>query len=102
MLDYDEPISRVDSGDVGLFITNKKGNCQYLTKGVKNQKNKLALAKALYSGQPMMISFVDTPKENRTHNLQQLNETLDTIESLPDIKFKPWIHHLHLKELRHY
>lgn len=97
MLDYDEPISGVDSGDVGLFITNEKGSCQYLTKGVKNQKNKLALAKAVYSGQPIMISFVDTPKENRTHNLQQLNETLDTIESLPDIKFKPWIHHLYLK-----
>ncbi len=97
MLDYDEPISGVDSGDVGLFITNEKGYCQYLTKGVKNQKNKLALAKAIYSGKAIMISFVDTPKENMSRNLQQLNETLDTIESLPDNNRKPYIHHLHLK-----
>ncbi len=97
MLDYEEPISMVDSGDVGLFITNEKGACQYLTKGVKNQQNKLALAKALYSGQAVTISFVDTPKENMSHNLQQLNETLDTIESLSDNNTKPWIYHLHLK-----
>lgn len=97
MLDYQDPIMRVDSGDVGLWITGEKGYCNYLTRGVKNESDKLALAKALVSGQPVCISFVDTPKENMEHNLKQLNETLDTVESVPERAGNPPIIRVQLK-----
>ena len=97
MLDYQDPIMGVDSGDVGLWITGEKGYCNYLTRGVKNESDKLALAKALVSGQPVGISFVDTPKENMEHNLKQLNETLDTVESVPERAGNPPIIRVQLK-----
>ncbi len=98
MLDYDEPVMNVDSGDVGLWIAEEKAaHCQYLTRGVKNAKNKLALAKALVSGCSIAISFVDTPKENMPHNIEQLNETLDVVESVSGRRGNPPILHLHLK-----
>ena len=59
--------------------------------------NKLALAKALVSGQPVAISFVDTPKENMKRNLGQLNDTLDVINSVPQRAGQPSIIHVHLK-----
>ena len=97
MLDYHDPIMKVDSGDVGLWIHEEKGYCQYLTRGIKSPKNKLALAKALVSGQPLAFSFVDTPLENMFRNLQQLNDTLDTVQSVTE-RVKPQnIIHLHLK-----
>ena len=97
MLDYHDPIMGADSGDVGLWVALESGYCQYLTRGVKNEQNKLALAKALVSGQPIAISFVDTPKENMEHNLSQLNDTLDVVNSVPERKGQPSIVHLHLK-----
>lgn len=97
MLDYYDPISKADSGDVGLFISDEKGYCQYLTRGVKNNQNKLALAKALYSNQPVGISFVDTPAENKAKNLTLLNNTLEVVESVSDRLQDPYIMHLHLK-----
>lgn len=97
MLDYDEPIMQVDSGDAGLWIAAEKAPCQYLTRGVKNAKNKLALSKALVSGLPIAISFVDTPQENMKHNIEQLNQTLDVVESVKERIGNPIILHLHLK-----
>jgi hypothetical protein len=97
MLDYQDPIMNVDSGDVGLWILEEKGYCQYLTRGVKNERDKLALAKALVSGQPVAISFVDTPKENIKDNLKQLNDTLDVVNSVPERTGQPSIIYVHLK-----
>ena len=97
MLDYYDPIMNVDAGDVGLWIEPEGGSCQYLTRGIKNERNKLALAKALISENPFALSFVDTPKENMSHNLKQLNDTLDVIESVWNRSINPFILHLHLK-----
>lgn len=97
MLDYHDSIMGVDSGDVGLWISAEKGYCQYLTRGIKNKWNKLALAKALISGQAIALSFVDTPYENMFHNLKQLKKTLETIKSVPQKMGVPAIIHLHLK-----
>ena len=97
MLDYCDPVMGVDSGDVGLWIKAERGFCQYLTRGVKNDLNRLALAKALYSGQPLTISFVDTPLENMSRNITQLDQTLDVIESVPAGRVKPHVMHLHPK-----
>ena len=97
MLDYHDPIMDVDSGDVGLWIKLEGGSCQYLTRGVKNERDKLALAKALLSNQPFGLSFVDTPKENMARNLQQLNDTLDVVEAVPERRTNPIILHRHLK-----
>ena len=97
MLDYYDPIMDVDSGDVGLWIKGEKEYCQYLTRGVKNEQNKLALAKTLVSGQPVAISFVDTPQENMPRNIKQLNETLDVVESVPERAGNPSIIHAQLK-----
>ena len=97
MLDYHDPYMQTDSGDVGLWIHIENGHCQYLTRGVKNTGDKLSLAKALVSGQPIAFSFVDTPLENMTRNLQQLDETLDTVQSVPERAGMPPIIHRHLK-----
>lgn len=97
MLDYRDPTMNVDAGDVGLWIKGEGGYCQYLTRGIKGKSDKLALAKVLVSGQPLAISFVDTPKENAPHNLKQLNETLDTVESVPERVGNPSIILVHLK-----
>ena len=96
-LDYHDSVMDVDSGDVGLWLALEQGYGQYLTRGVKNERNKLALAKALVSGLPVAFSFVDTPRENMTYNLAQLNETLDVVDSVPERKGQPSIIHLHLK-----
>ena len=97
MLDYRDPIIGADSGDVGLWIKAERGYCQYLTRGVKNDRDKLALAKAMHSHQAISISFVDTPLENMSRNLAQLNDTLDVIESTSVKNVSPDIVHLHLK-----
>ena len=97
MLDYNDSIMHVDSGDVGVWIKTEGGVCQYLTRGVKNDQNSLALAKALHSGQPITISFVDTPLENMPRNLEQLQRTLDVVETVRGNKVMPDIVHLHLK-----
>ena len=97
ILDYRDPIMGVDSGDVGLWITKEDGFCNYLTRGVKNESDKLALAKALVSGQPVGLSFVDTPLENMTRNLQQLHETLDVVKSVRERCGNPFIIHVHPK-----
>ena len=97
MLDYHDPVMDVDSGDVGLWVALESEYCQYLTRGVKNERNRLSLAKALVSGQPVALSFVDTPREDMAHNLKQLENTLDVVESVPQRKGQPSIIHLHLK-----
>ncbi len=97
MLSYHDNIMDIDSGDVGLWIKEEKGNAEYLTRGVTDERSRLALAKALFSEQSVAISFVDTPKENMTHNLHQLNETLDVVESVPQRHVDPILIHLYLK-----
>ena len=97
MLDYMDSIMDVDSGDIGLWIACEHGNCQYLTRGIKTQRNKIALAKALLSGCAVAFSFVDTPKENMTYNLEQLQKTLDVVDAVPERVGNPEIIHLHLK-----
>jgi len=97
MLDYHDSVMHVDSGDVGLWIKAEGGTCQYLTRGVKNDQNSLALAKALHSDQSVVISFVDTPLENMSRNTEQLQKTLDVIESVRGNRVMPEIIHLHLK-----
>lgn len=97
MLDYRDPIMKVDAGDAGLWLAGEEGHCQYLTRGVKNEGDKLALAKALVSGRAIAISFVDTPCENQERAIKQLNETLDVVESVPQRAGNPAIIHVHLK-----
>ena len=96
-LDYNDPYMNVDSGDVSLWIEEEGGSFQHFTRGIKNERDKLTLAKALFSGQPFALSFVDTPAENMSRNLKQLNETLDIVEALPDRNVQPNIIHRHLK-----
>lgn len=97
MLAYHDNIMNVDSGDVALWIEEEKGTAEYLTRGVTDERSRLALAKALLAKQSIAVSFVDTPKENMPHNLHQLNETLDVVESVPQRYVDPMFIHLHLK-----
>lgn len=98
MLTYYDPVMKVDSGDVGLWISSQKGKCQYMSKGITSPRSKLALSKAILSRQPITISFVDTPKENMPRNIKRLNDTLDVIEAVEKRhKTNTQIAHLHLK-----
>ncbi len=96
MLSYHDPIMGVDSGDVCHWIDARKGYNQILTRGVTDKKSEIALAKATLSNCPIAISFVDTPKENMPHNINQLNKTLDILQRYPPQKKIPIITHLHL------
>ncbi|MBE6446864.1 MAG: hypothetical protein E7021_05640 [Alphaproteobacteria bacterium] len=96
MLSYHDPIMGVDSGDVCHWIDARKGYNQILTRGVTDKKSEIALAKATLSNCPISVSFVDTPKENMPHNINQLNKTLDILQRYPPQKKVPIITHLHL------
>lgn len=97
MLSYRDPIMGTDAGDLGLWMTEHRGICQYLTRGITDDASKLALTKAIVSQQPITLSFVDTPKEDMPHNIQQLSNTLDVFESVPNRRYNPLILHLQMK-----
>lgn len=97
MLSYRDPIMGTDAGDLGIWMTENEGLCQYLTRGVTDEASKLALTKAIISQQPITLSFVDTPKEDMTYNMQQLSDTLDVFESIPQRNYNPLILHLQMK-----
>ncbi len=97
MLSYQDPIMGADSGDAAMWVAQEKGYFNVMTRGVTNQKSELALRKVIMSEQPLVISFVDSPNENMHHNIDQLRDTLDVVESMKNRKFNPSIVHLHTK-----
>ena len=100
MLDYEDRIMQVDAGDAGLWVYCEGRPFQYMTRGVKNDLNRLALAKALFTP-CVSISFVETSMENMPHNIQQLTRTLDVVKSVKKRTINPFILHWHTKKGSH-
>ena len=97
MLDYEDPIMQVDAGDAGLWVQSQKRPFQYITRGIKNDLNRLALAKALFTPY-VSISFVETSMENMPHNIKQLTQTLEVVKSVKKRIINPIILHWHTKK----
>ena len=93
---YHDFIMGVDGGDVTLWASSKGFQYYFLTKGITNDLSKRAIAKAC-KVEPIDLSFVDTPKENMSHNIRQLKQTIDLIHSVPLNKGVGHIIHTHLK-----
>jgi len=83
LLEYRDPIMGTDAGDVALWTMQQpSGMCFFTTNGVTDEASKTALAKAVKSGAPVILSFVETSLENMGYNLQKLDETLGILENM--------------------
>ena len=83
LLEYYDPIVGTDAGDAALWTMQQpSGMCFFTTNGVTDEASKTALAKAVKSGAPVILSFIETSLENMGYNLQKLDETLGILENM--------------------
>ena len=92
---YCDPIMRVDSGDVALFVREQGGRFLYQTRGVTVHISRRAIAKAVQCADYFGISFVDTPLEDKKKSFRQLKKTIRIIEKIPN-RVPVQIDHLYL------
>ena len=93
---YYDSIIGVDAGDISLLQHENDEPLYFLTRGITNPISRRAITKTALV-YPIDLSFVDTPKENMTHNITQLKKTIKLIHSVPNNQGISRIWHAHLK-----
>ena len=97
-ISYYDPIIEADAGDIAFFCRIQGAPFKFTTKGITNEASRKAISKAAAVSTEIVLSFVDTPKENMTHNINQMQETIRLIQSIPTVeKREIEIDHMHLK-----